>query len=55
MHVIAAKAVCFKEAMSEEFVEYQKQTLKNSRTMASVFMERGFKIVSDGTDDHFSY
>jgi len=52
MHVIAAKAVCFKEAMSEEFVEYQKQTLKNSRTMASVFMERGFKIVSDGTDDH---
>ena len=52
MHVIAAKAVCFKEAMSEEFVGYQKQTLKNSRTMASVFMERGFKIVSDGTDDH---
>lgn len=52
MHVIAAKAVCFKEAMSEEFVEYQKQTLQNSRTMASVFMERGFKIVSDGTDDH---
>ena len=52
MHIIAAKAVCFKEAMSEEFVEYQKQTLKNSRTMASVFMERGFKIVSDGTDDH---
>jgi len=52
MHVIAAKAVCFKEAMSEEFVEYQKQTLKNSRTMASVFMERGFKIVSNGTDDH---
>ena len=52
MHVIAAKAVCFKEAMSEEFVEYQKQTLKNSRTMASVFMERSFKIVSNGTDDH---
>ncbi len=52
MHVIAAKAVCFKEAMSEEFVEYQKQTLKNARTMASVFMERGFKIVSNGTDDH---
>ena len=52
MHIIAAKAVCFKEAMSEEFVEYQKQTLKNSRTMASVFMERGFKIVSNGTDDH---
>ena len=52
MHVIAAKAVCFREAMAEGFVEYQKQTLKNSRTMAGVFMERGFKIVSGGTDDH---
>ena len=52
MHVIAAKAVCFKEAMSKEFVEYQKQTLKNSRTMAAVFIERGFQIVSGGTDDH---
>ena len=52
MHVIAAKAACFKEAMSEEFVQYQKQTLKNSRTMAAVFMERGFQIVSGGTDDH---
>jgi len=38
--------------MSEEFVAYQEQTLKNSRTMASVFMERGFQIVSGGTDDH---
>ena len=52
MHVIAGKAACFKEAMSDEFVEYQKQTLKNSRTMAAVFMERGFQIVSGGTDDH---
>ena len=52
MHVIAGKAACFKEAMSEEFVAYQEQTLKNSRTMASVFMERGFQIVSGGTDDH---
>ena len=52
MHVIAAKAVCFKEAMSDEFVEYQKQTLANARTMASVFMARGFQIVSGGTDDH---
>jgi len=52
MHVIAAKAVCFKEAMSEEFVEYQKQTLANARTMASVFIARGFQIVSGGTDDH---
>ena len=52
MHVIAAKAVCFKEAMTEEFVEYQKNTLNNSRTMASVFLQRGFQIVSGGTDDH---
>lgn len=52
MHVIAAKAVCFKEAMTEEFVLYQKNTLDNARTMASVFMERGFQIVSGGTDDH---
>jgi glycine hydroxymethyltransferase len=52
MHVIAAKAACFKEAMEKEFIDYQKQTLENSRTMATVFMERGFKIVSGGTDDH---
>lgn len=52
MHVIAGKAACFQEAMSEGFVEYQRQTLANSRTMAGVFMERGFKIVSGGTDDH---
>jgi glycine hydroxymethyltransferase len=52
MHVIAAKAVCFKEAMSDEFVAYQKQTIANARTMASVFMLRGFQIVSGGTDDH---
>jgi glycine hydroxymethyltransferase len=52
MHVIAGKAACFKEAMSEEFIEYQKQTLANARTMASVFVERGFQIVSGGTDDH---
>ena len=52
MHVIAAKAVCFKEAMSEDFVSYQKQTLENARTMAQVFIERGFDIVSNGTDDH---
>ena len=52
MHVIAGKAACFKEAMSDEFVESQKQTLSNSRTMAAIFMERGFQIVSGGTDDH---
>lgn len=52
MHVIAAKAVCFKEAMSDEFVAYQKQTLLNSRAMAATFIERGYQIVSGGTDDH---
>jgi glycine hydroxymethyltransferase len=52
MHVIAGKAVCFKEAMSDEFVVYQKQTLNNSRAMAAVFIERGYQIVSGGTDDH---
>ncbi len=52
MHVIAAKAVCFKEAMSEGFVSYQQQTLDNARTMAQVFIDRGFDIVSNGTDDH---
>jgi len=52
MHVIAAKAVCFKEAMNEGFVSYQKQTIENARMMAKVFIERGFDIVSNGTDDH---
>jgi glycine hydroxymethyltransferase len=52
MHVIAAKAVCFKEAMSEEFKTYQQQVVKNAQEMAKVFMERGYDIVSSGTDDH---
>lgn len=52
MHVIAAKAVCFKEAMSEEFKTYQQQVVKNAQAMVSVFLERGYKIVSGGTDDH---
>lgn len=52
MHVIAAKAVCFKEAMSEEFNAYQRQVLQNARTMAQVFIDRGFDVVSNGTDDH---
>ncbi len=52
MHVIAAKAVCFKEAMSEEFRTYQAQVVKNARVMASGFMARGFDVVSGGTDDH---
>ena len=52
MHVIAAKAVCFKEAMSEDFKTYQAQVVANARTMAKGFIERGFDIVSGGTDDH---
>ena len=52
MHVIAAKAVCFKEAMAEEFKGYQKQVVENAQAMVSVFQERGYKIVSNGTDDH---
>ncbi len=52
MHVIAAKAVCFKEALSPEFKEYQKQIIKNADTLAKALMERGFDIVSGGTDNH---
>ena len=52
MHVIAAKAVCLKEAMSEDFVAYQQQTLKNAQAMAREFIERGYDVISNGTDDH---
>src|SRR5688572_27250165 len=52
MHVIAAKAVAFKEAMQPEFKEYQKQVVNNARTMANVLIKRGHKIVSGGTDNH---
>ena len=52
MHVIAAKAVCFKEAMSEEFKTYQKHVVENASTLAAALSERGFKIVSGGTDNH---
>jgi glycine hydroxymethyltransferase len=52
MHVIAAKAVAFKEALGPEFVDYQKQTLANARAMVKVFIERGYDVVSGGTDDH---
>lgn len=51
-HIIAAKAVAFKEAASDEFKEYSKQTLKNAQKMAEVFLERDFKVVSGGTDCH---
>lgn len=52
MHVIAAKAVAFKEALQPEFKEYQKQVVKNAQAMASVFIDRGYEVVSGGTDDH---
>ncbi|ODN66716.1 Serine hydroxymethyltransferase 2 [Methylophaga muralis] len=52
MHVIAAKAVAFKEAMLPEFKTYQQQVVKNAQAMAKVFMARGYDVVSKGTDDH---
>ena len=52
MHVIAAKAVAFKEAMQPEFRTYQQQVIKNAQAMAAVFIKRGFDVVSGGTDDH---
>ena len=51
-HVIAAKAVAFKEAASEDFVTYQKQVVANAKAMAATFMERGIDIVSNGTENH---
>jgi glycine hydroxymethyltransferase len=51
-HAIAGKAVAFKEAMEPEFVDYQRQVVKNAQVMAQVFMERGYDVVSKGTDDH---
>lgn len=52
MHVIAAKAVAFKEALAPEFKTYQRQVVANARAMASVIQQRGYKIVSGGTDNH---
>jgi glycine hydroxymethyltransferase len=51
-HVIAAKAVAFKEALEPEFKAYQQQVVKNAQAMAKVFMDRGFDVVSKGTDNH---
>ncbi len=51
-HVIAAKAVCLQEAMQPDFVEYQKQVILNTRTLADTLMECGFPLVSGGTDNH---
>ena len=52
MHVIAAKAVCFKEALEPGFREYQAQVIKNAQAMADVFKQRGYDVVSGGTDNH---
>ena len=52
MHVIAAKAVAFKEALDPSFRDYQERVVENARAMAKVVMERGFKVVSGGTDNH---
>ncbi|WP_339486267.1 serine hydroxymethyltransferase [Pseudomonas sp. EL_65y_Pfl2_R95] len=52
MHVIAGKAVCFKEAMEPGFKTYQQQVINNARAMAEVFIGRGFEVVSGGTDNH---
>ncbi len=52
MHVIAAKAVAFKEALQPDFKDYQQQIIKNSKTLAQVIMQRGYDVVSGGTDNH---
>lgn len=52
MHVIAAKAVCFGEALKDEFKEYQKQVVKNAKVLAESLKEKGYRLVSGGTDNH---
>ncbi|STY93374.1 serine hydroxymethyltransferase [Moraxella bovis] len=52
MHAIAAKAVCFKEAMSDEYKEYQQQVVKNAKAMADTIIARGYDVVSGGTENH---
>ena len=52
MHVIAAKAVCLKEALTPEFKAYQTQVVKNAAALAQALKDEGFKLVSDGTDNH---
>lgn len=54
MHVIAAKAVAFGEALEPEFITYAKQVISNSKAMANAFVERGYDVVSGGTDNHLS-
>lgn len=52
MHIIAAKAICFGEALKPEFKEYQKQVVKNAKALAEAMVEEGFDLVSGGTDNH---
>ncbi|MAY69870.1 MAG: serine hydroxymethyltransferase, partial [Halomonas sp.] len=52
MHVIAAKAVAFREAMNQDFVRYQERVIANAKAMAETFLERGYDVVSGGTEDH---
>lgn len=51
-HIIAAKAICFKEAMTEKFKDYQRQVLKNAKILSETLILNGFKLVSNGTDNH---
>ena len=51
-HVIAAKAICFEEAMQPEFKDYANQVIKNAKAMAEEFQSLGYKIISGGTDNH---
>lgn len=51
-HIIAAKAIAFKEALSEDYYSYATQVVKNSKKLASSLMDKGYKIISDGTDNH---
>jgi len=52
VHAVAAKAICFKEAMSDDFKTYQQQVVKNAQAMAEAFIARGYDVVSGGTDNH---
>jgi glycine hydroxymethyltransferase len=52
MHIIAAKAAAFKEALTDDFIEYQKQVVKNAKVFAEEFMNLGYHVVSNGTDNH---
>lgn len=54
VHVIAAKAVCFKEALEPEYKIYQQQVVKNAKAMVEVFKQRGYNVVSNGTENHYS-